>query len=73
MLEGLDPVLESIKRDLDRVTDFSSLMKLQKDQKKQEDGCDQSDFDISTLIDPSKETSKEKKRKAVEAEKDESK
>jgi len=30
MLQGLDPVLEGILSDLNRVTDFSNLIKLQK-------------------------------------------
>jgi len=30
MLQGLDPVLEGILSDLNKVTDFSTLIKLQK-------------------------------------------
>lgn len=33
MLQGLDPVLEGILGDLNRVTDFSNMIKLQSDRK----------------------------------------
>ena len=35
MLQGLDPVLESVVKDLDRVTDFSRLIRLQHEHKLQ--------------------------------------
>ena len=35
MLQGLDPVLESVVKDLDRVTDFSRLIRLQHEHKMQ--------------------------------------
>ena len=31
MLQGLDPVLEGIVHDLEKITDFSSLIKLQRE------------------------------------------
>jgi hypothetical protein len=36
MLQGLDPVLEGILSDLNKVTDFSTLIKLQKAHKTQQ-------------------------------------
>jgi hypothetical protein len=30
MLEGLDPVLESVVKDLENVTDFSNIIEMQK-------------------------------------------
>lgn len=33
MLQGLDPVLEGILGDLNRVTDFSNMIKMQKERK----------------------------------------
>ena len=40
MLQGLDPVLEGIVSDLDKVTDFSTMIKLKKEyaEKQEEDG-----------------------------------
>lgn len=45
MLQGLDPVLESIVGDLNRVTDFSKLIRLQKLHKKELKADDMQEFD----------------------------
>jgi hypothetical protein len=37
MLQGLDPVLESVMKDLNKVTDFSHLRKLQAQLKKKQE------------------------------------
>ena len=53
MLQGLDPVLEGILSDLNRVTDFSQLIKLQKSaksSKKEEEEAADEDMPVQHVV-----------------------
>jgi len=46
MLQGLDPVLEGIVSDLDRVTDYSAIIKLQKEAKSHKELPESDDAEV---------------------------